>query len=73
MLIPWIAALAAFTQADAATPTEQPTEVAAVEESADDELICRRRVIDNQRVGERGQVVRVCKTRAEWNQRRPRR
>lgn len=73
MLIPMIAAFAAFTQADAATPTEEPTEMAAAEETADDELICRRRVVDNQRVGERGQVVRVCKTRAEWNERRQRR
>lgn len=72
MLIPMIAALAAFTQIDAAA-TEEPTEATTVEETGDDELICRRRVVDNARVGERGQVVRVCKTRAEWNQRRPRR
>ena len=72
MLIPMIAALAAFTQVDTAA-AEEPVEASAVEETADEELICRRRVVDNARVGERGQVTRVCKTRAEWNQRRPRR
>lgn len=73
MLIPMIAALAAFTQVDAAA-TEEPVEATTVEETADEEVICRRRVVDNARVGARGQVVRVCKTRAEWNERRsPRR
>lgn len=49
---------------------------AAVEEEqgeGQDEVICRRQLIESTRIGERGRSVRVCKTREEWRQRPTRR
>ena len=49
-----------------AEPADQPAQ--AVEEEPDEELICRRRLIPSERVGERFRSQRVCKTRDEWEE-----
>ena len=33
---------------------------------ADDELVCRRRSVPNNRLGRWSKSVKVCKTKAEW-------
>lgn len=52
-----------------ATPAEPPAnEREAQAEDPQEELICRRRLVESGRVGERHRVVRTCKTRAEWEE-----
>lgn len=70
MLSSLLFALLLVTPAEA---TAEANEVTA--EDPQEEVICRRQVRESGRVGERMRSVRVCKTRAEWNERnnRPRR
>lgn len=44
-----------------------------IEEDEQDEVICRRQLVESSRIGERMRSVRVCKTREEWRQRPARR
>ena len=65
MLVSVLALLLVATPAD--TPAENPE---AQAEDPQEELICRRRIEPSHRVGERNRTVRVCKTRAEWDEAR---
>jgi hypothetical protein len=51
---------------------EAPAEARAENQAEDpqEELVCRRRVIPAERIGERHRTVRTCKTRAEWDEQR---
>ncbi len=40
-------------------------------EDPDDEVICRRRMMEDARFAGRPRAVRVCKTREEWRNERP--
>ena len=54
-----------------ATPAEPPAEER--EAQADDpqeEVVCRTRTVPSHRVGQRHEVRRTCKTRAEWDEQR---
>ncbi|MDQ8756842.1 hypothetical protein RCO27_11450 [Sphingosinicella sp. LHD-64] len=67
MHVSLLAALLFVAQADAPADEDAQTAVENTEEDGDDALICRRRVVESGRVGERMRSVRVCKTREEWN------
>lgn len=69
LLFTMLVALAQPT--DDATTTRQD-EAGVDEAGGDEELICRRRVIEGSGIGQRTRSVRVCKTRAEWNEGRGR-
>ena len=54
-----------------ATPAEAPQEDAEAQvDDPQEELICRTRTVPSQRVGQRHEVRRICKTRAEWDEQR---
>lgn len=56
------------------TPTPSEEEPRTAEASDErEETVCRRRPVPSERVGERFRIVRVCKTREEWEESRQRR
>ena len=67
--------LAMLLVAAPATPTTSAEDEARTAEASDDreETVCRRRPVPAERVGERFRIVRVCKTREEWEESRQRR
>ena len=66
--------------ADATTPVQEPepaaqqqsvTQTAAATEPAepsDEEVICRRKLVEGNGFGQRNVIKKVCKTRTEWSQ-----
>ena len=67
-----VAALLIAAQ-DAPDATSEPAaepEIQEEAESPEEEVICRRRIVPSERVGERFRRQNVCKTRAEWEQER---
>ena len=57
---------------ETARPAE-PVNVEAATENPEGEVICRRQVIPSERVGQRHQTRRICRTREEWADSRSRR
>ena len=56
------------------TPTPSAEESRTAEASDErEELVCRRRLVPSERVGERFRVRRDCRTREEWDEIRQRR
>ena len=53
-----------------ATPADPAPEQRAEAEDPQEELVCRRRIIPAERIGQRHRSVRTCKTRAEWDEER---
>ena len=54
-----------------AAPAELPAEGREGQaEDPQEEVICRTRTVPSDRVGQRHEVRRTCKTRAEWNEQR---
>lgn len=65
----------AVAEEAAAEPQPVDEEVADRGEAKDeeDELICRRKMVQSNRFGERNRMTKVCKTRLEWLESRTKR
>lgn len=71
MILPIILSLASAATMVQPDPPATNQQRPAAEAGTSEEVICRTRVRPSERMGERLRSVRICRTRAEWEEARP--
>lgn len=67
-----LALLIALQPAPPAEEAEQPAADALEAEAPEDKLVCKRRTVEDTKFGKGGRTIKICKTRAEWDEGRRR-